>query len=379
MRILTFLHSFEPGGVERIALRLVRQWRALGIDSPLFIGRDEGAMRHDVGAGLDFVSPHEPCIRTARWETLWMICTLPGVVRRLRPDVLFCAGNTYMIVAVALKILLGAECPPIIAKISNDLARRDYPWPGRIIYRLWLRIQGRFVDHLVAMEEPMAKQIWSALSVHADAITVIPNPALSRDLIARLRARPRRESPSGQGRRFVAVGRLVPQKNMAMMLRAFGRGARGADSLTIFGDGPEREKLQRLARRLGIGARVEFRGYVPEPAAILGDFDVLLLSSQYEGVPAVVLEALTARIAIIATNCSPSMATLLQYGALGALVRVGDEAGLASAIADARAELQDEKLSLAQVERFTLERASEAYLDAMVKLHERPSRRIFSI
>ncbi|MGH1560228.1 hypothetical protein ACRAWD_26530 [Caulobacter segnis] len=55
MRVLTFLHSFEPGGVERIALRLVRRWRALNVDAPLFLGRTDGDMRDDVGAGLDFI------------------------------------------------------------------------------------------------------------------------------------------------------------------------------------------------------------------------------------------------------------------------------------------------------------------------------------
>ncbi len=49
LRVLTFLHSFEPGGVERIALRLIRRWRAEGIDAPLFLGRTDGVMAQDVG------------------------------------------------------------------------------------------------------------------------------------------------------------------------------------------------------------------------------------------------------------------------------------------------------------------------------------------
>ena len=48
MRILTFLHSFEPGGVERIALRLVRAWRQDGADAPLLMGRSDGAMRAEL-------------------------------------------------------------------------------------------------------------------------------------------------------------------------------------------------------------------------------------------------------------------------------------------------------------------------------------------
>lgn len=141
MRVLTFLHSFEPGGVERVALRLVRHWRALGIDAPLFMGRSEGAMAADVAAGLAFETPRAP-FPTAWCETLWMILTLPRAIRRLRADVLFCAGNSYTVVAVALRLLLGRNCPPIVAKISNSLDRPDLGPLARWGYVRWLRIRG---------------------------------------------------------------------------------------------------------------------------------------------------------------------------------------------------------------------------------------------
>lgn len=132
MRILTFLHSFEPGGVERVALRLVREWRGVRLDALLFMGRDQGVMRVDVGAGLAFHSPHQPHIGSGWWETLWMIVTLPDYIRKTRPDVLFCAGNTYVVVAVAMKLLLRRACPRIVVKISNDLDRADQLWVAHV-------------------------------------------------------------------------------------------------------------------------------------------------------------------------------------------------------------------------------------------------------
>ncbi|USQ93918.1 glycosyltransferase [Caulobacter sp. RL271] len=368
MRILTFLHSFEPGGVERIALRMVRQWRAQNVDALLFVGRREGDMLGDVGADLDFISPPGVGPGAAKMETLWMIRTLPKVVRRTRPDVLFCAGNTYAVVAVALKVLLGRRCPPVLLKVSNDLDRHDQPWWFRPFYRLWLRIQGRYLDHFVGMETPMADEIGQCLGVSSDRVTIIPDPALSRPLIERLRASRGAARAEGVGRRFVCVARLTPQKNIALMVRAFGRGARPDDTLTVIGDGPERAKLEQLTRDLGLEGRVTFAGYASEPAALLPSFDVLLLSSNYEGVPAVVLEALAAGLPIVATDCSRSMATLLGHGALGDLVPVGNEAALAEAIARVRPSSQDEHLSLAQARRFTIENASGAYLSVLSRL-----------
>lgn len=364
MRILTFLHSFEPGGVERIALRLVRQWRALDVDAPLFLGRPNGDMGDDVGAGLDFISPPNAG-RTANIETLWMLWTLPKIVRRVRPDVLFCAGNTYAVVAVALKLLLGRDCPPILVKVSNDLDRQDQPRWFRFFYRRWLKVQGRCLDHFIGMETPMADEIGESLGVSADRITIIPDPALSRPLIERLRAGRGSGRREGAGRRFVCVGRLTAQKNIALMLQAFGRGARKDDTLTVIGDGAERARLEALARDLGLAGQVIFWGYVPEPASLLPEFDVLLLSSNYEGVPAVILEALAAGLSIVATDCSRSMPTLLGRGAMGELVPVGDEQMLAKAIARARPSSQDAQMSLAQAQRFTIEEASEAYLRVM--------------
>lgn len=367
-RVLTFLHSFEPGGVERIALRLVRRWRALGVDAPLFVGRTAGDMRGDVGVDLDFVSPPDAGRWVARMETLWMIWTLPQIVRRLRPDVLFCAGNTYAVVAVALKYLLGRTCPPILLKVSNDLDRQDQPGWFRFVYRLWLRAQARHIDHFIGMETPMIDEIREGFGVPAARISIIPDPALSKSLIQKLRSSRPVARVGGIGRRFVCVGRLTPQKNIALMLRAFESGARKGDTLTVIGDGPERGKLERLARNLGLEEQVLFLGYQPEPASLLPGFDVFLLSSDYEGVPAVVLEALAAGLPIVATDCSRSMRALLADGALGQLVAVGDAPALADAIAGATPMSQDQRLSLRQAERFTLEEAALAYLEVMARL-----------
>jgi len=368
MRVLTFLHSFELGGVERIALRLVREWRERGIEAPLFLGRLDGDMGYDVGRDLDMITPRRRWTWLSRWETIWMIITLPGVIRSEDPDVLFCAGNTYAIVAFAMKLLLGRRCPPIVAKISNNLDREDKKWWKRRTYRFWLWIQGRFIDHFVGLEEPARAEIRERLHVSDDRITVIPLPALSRTMIDRARKLRALRRPDETGRSFVAVGRLAPQKNVALMLRAFQRGARAEDHLTIIGDGPQGPELFALAERLGIAGQVTFLGYVASPVELLAGFDVLLLSSNYEGVPAVVLEALAADLNIVATDCSRSMRAVLRDGILGTLVPVRDEAALANAIAEIRSEPDCSQLSLAQAERFTVEHAAGAYLLTMSRL-----------
>ena len=129
LRIAIPVHSFEPGGVERVALNLAAAWQADGAEVKVLLGRRDGAMR-ETAPKVAYIVRAEP-VPTARFETLWMIWAAWRWLRHNPVDVLFAAGNTYAIVGVALKLLLGRNCPPIVIKISNDLERRDLPASAR--------------------------------------------------------------------------------------------------------------------------------------------------------------------------------------------------------------------------------------------------------
>ncbi|GAA0744354.1 MULTISPECIES: glycosyltransferase [Sphingomonas] len=360
IRVLTFLHSFAPGGVERVALRLVRHWRAMGVDAPLFLGREDGAMR-DEFADVAYEMPRQPRRHQGGWETLWMILTLPAAIRRLRPDVLFVAGSTYTIVAVAMTLLLGRRCPPIVVKVSNDLARRDLNPLGRFFWRAWLRIQARCARSWVVMDEAMLPELPPVMAQRGH---VVHDPAICAMQLLPERA----QRPAGP-RRFVAIGRLAPQKHFALMLRAFARAVQPGETLTIFGDGAERPMLEALAASLGIADRVRFAGHVADAPAHLHDYDVLLMSSRYEGVPAVVIEALAAGLAVVSTDCGAGLRSLLSQGRFGMIVPQ-NEALLAEAIRTAPCATPDRPALLASLRRFTIERSAQDYLALFVAAAE---------
>lgn len=331
--ILLCVHSFEPGGVEQIALRLAAVWRAAGARATVFLGRDDGAMagRFAGRVTLDRAPATRWPIRHI--ETLWMILHLARRLRRAPPALLFAPGNSYAVVAVAMKLLLGRACPPIALKVSNDLVRRDMGPLARAGYGLWVRVQGRFIDHFIAISEALAYQIARQARVAPDRIHYLPNPALDPARPAPAPA-PLARDPAG-GRSFCYVGRLVGQKNLPLLLRAFARGMRPGDRLAFYGDGPQRAGLERLARRLGLGDRVRFLGHVSGVATALRGYDALLLASRYEGLPSVVLEALDAGLHVVAADCCCSMRALLDGGALGTVVPPDDEDAFAAAIAAA--------------------------------------------
>jgi len=142
---------------------------------------------------------------------------------------------------------------------------------------------------------------------------------------------------------FVSYGRLVAKKGFDVLLRALhllihnGIEAR----LVLGGDGPERANLEKLARTLGLGARVEFTGWIDDVAALLARGETFVLPSLDEPFGIVMLEAMARGRTIIATRSRGPLEVLGDDAAF--LVDIGDSDSLARAM---RTALSDTALSL---------------------------------
>ena len=123
---------------------------------------------------------------------------------------------------------------------------------------------------------------------------------------------------------FGTISRLVPQKDLQTLLRAFSlfRQKHQTGSLKILGIGPELDSLKNLARELGVAQSIEFVPRTKDVKSFLSTLDVFLLTSKYEGFGLVLLEAIDAQIPIIATNSS-AIPEVLGANFPG-LVQVGD-------------------------------------------------------
>jgi glycosyltransferase involved in cell wall biosynthesis len=370
LNIVIPIHSFEPGGVERVALNLAAAWQDIGHNVTVVLGRNEGPGA--AGAPQLNYQMFRNIVPTAAFETIWMTISLYRCLRQNPDAILFCPGNTYSIVCVAMRLLLQARCPLIVAKMSNDLIRKDFWWPVRFGYHLWLRVQGAYLHRLVGMAEPMRPEIASTMRVASDKISIIPDPALSQEQFNELSSIGKKAG-SGWGTHFLAAGRLVPQKNFNMLIRAFANYNWSHDRLVIAGDGPERKRLENLAYSLGVADRISFVGHVSSLTPHFSEADVFALSSDYEGVPAVVIEALAAGLPVVATDCSVSMASLLGHGTQGILVNVRDEAAFGAALNLAKNMEFSRCRSRAIAARFTIENAASAYAGLMTSMSEQHS------
>lgn len=371
LRILIPIHSLDPGGVERVALGLAMQWDRAGHDVTVVLGRS-GSSHLTSAPPLDYWQLRAP-FPTTSWETPWMIHCLQSYLLEQSADVLFLPGNTYAVVGAALRVMLGERTPPMVLKVSNALYRPDMPALLRHGYGAWLRAQGRMFERLVALSEPMAREIRETTQANARQVAVIANPILSRRRLADL-GRVERKPASVWGTRYLTAGRLVAQKNHALMLRAFARAARPGDTLTIAGEGPERTAIERLAADLGIAGQIRLPGHLASIDPLLAQADAFVLSSDYEGLPGVVVEALASGLPVLSTDCCVSMACLLESGRTGLLVPTGDETAFAEGLARIRELPGDPARARNVAARYEIEGAASRYLDLMDKLRRENER-----
>jgi glycosyltransferase involved in cell wall biosynthesis len=163
---------------------------------------------------------------------------------------------------------------------------------------------------------------------------------------------------------LLGVGRMDPQKNFVLLVRAFAKLNHHCEArLVILGDGNERGKLKALVRELGVEDKVDFIGFKDNPYKYMANASLFVLSSNFEGLPTVLIEALACGCPVVSTDCPSGPHEILEGGKWGRLVPVGDEEALAEAMQEALSEPHDPDRLRQRAMDFTADRVVDDYLD----------------
>ena len=314
--ILSCAQSLDGGGVERVLLRLAGEWTALGWRVVLVIGDTSGPLAAELPPGVE-VRP------TGSRSLSQLAIALAAAARELRPEVLFCPGNHYTGTFLLARLRLGRGGPPVVAKVSNRLARDDQAAVVGWGYRRWLRRHPAFVDRLVAMSPAMRDEAVAEMGFAADHVVVIPNPPVRHRLDG---------APPVRERYLLGLGRLAPQKRWERLIAALPRLHDRSVKLVILGEGPERPRLEALVRELDLAERVFLPGYGRDPGPALAHAAAVVLVSDFEGVPGVLREALAVGTPVVATASSVAVREIVSSPGLGSVVEPDDEAALVVAL-----------------------------------------------
>lgn len=167
---------------------------------------------------------------------------------------------------------------------------------------------------------------------------------------------------------FVACGRLTKQKNFSFLLESISKVKTDkAFHLTLLGDGPDRDRLQELVKKLDLQGKVTLAGYVSKPCDYFKKSHCLLVSSLWEGFGNVIVEALASGMFVISTDCPSGPNEIILNEKIGALVPLESSNAFVEAIEKFIENMnlleQSSGLRVERAKDFTPEKISEQYLE----------------
>ncbi len=321
-RILLFSTSLGMGGADRQILHLTRYLLARGYETRLVSMTPLREMgQHAVTEGLPVIS-----LDMRRGPADWRaIRRLVEILQDWQPHLL----TTFIYHANILGRIAGrwSGVPLIVTSIRserNGNALRD-----------WMMRRTNWMDDCCTTNsQQVADSLCRRGLLNAQKVRVIPNGVDVASLSAKADERPRIRGELGVTETeflWLAIGRLTPQKDYPTLLQAFQPLASAPVRLLIAGRGELADAMQQLAAELGIGSRVRFLGVRHDVAALLAAADGFVLSSRWEGMPNVVMEALAAGTPVVATRVG-GVPELVQSGRNGLLAPAGDPSGLSQAM-----------------------------------------------
>jgi glycosyltransferase involved in cell wall biosynthesis len=356
-RIALFVPSLRGGGAEKAMVNLARGFAERGLKVDLVLAKAEGPYLSQV--------PLE--VRVVDLGARRVLYSLPGLVRYLRrerPQAMLSALNYANIVAIWAKLLARVQTRLVVSERNTlSLSTQNASSVRVKLLPLLIKIFYPYADAVVVVSHGVAEDLITMTGLPVEKVKVIYNPVITPELFAR--AEEPLDHPwfrPGEPPVILGVGRLTKQKDFPTLIRAFALVRKECRArLMILGEGEDRPKIEALVRELGLEEDVALPGFVDNPYKYMKRAAVFVLSSQWEGLPTVLIEALALGTPVISTDCPGGSAEILENGRWGQLVPVGNIRALAGAILAA---IEDKGLPAAvgSLEKFTLERTVEEYL-----------------
>lgn len=354
MKVTFILADLGAGGAQRVSSILLNGLvdRGYAVKVLCLSAQQESFFALNPSIDVEFLDLLQPSsgIFNAVWQNVRRVCLLRRAIKQNASRAVVSFVVETNILTILSSVGLGRR---IIVSERSD----PYYYPQNKYWRFMRRVTYPFASILVCQSRFAASYFCHR---HSE---IIPNPVVLRAATS--------VSPVPEGRRYgIAVGRLDPVKNYSLLVRSFVSLAKKHPllDLVIVGEGSDRAAIEKEIHDCGLGARVYLLGAVADPQAMIAAADFFVLSSESEGMPNALLEAMMLGVPCVSTRCSPSIDEIISDGDQGLLVAVHNMDALTTAM-DTLYTQEDVRQRLSDGARRDCARfAADAVLDEWVRV-----------
>ena len=331
LRLLLTISDLRGGGAEREFSLLVKHLSRERFDPQLCFWREDFAWEHPPDIPVHMLEKTRP------WHLPRVVRAMGRLVDELRPDVIFSQLH-YVNMVTGTALARARHEPAWVCRQVND-PRREMRGP----FASWARRALSRADRATGCCDGVSGAMIEHLRLDPRRVATLRNVVDLASIATGCReVLPVERDPSVFT--VVHAGRLHPQKNQALLIEAFSRLREQPAELWMLGEGPLEAELRALAQKLGIAERVRWLGFRDNPYPFYSAADCFALSSDHEGLPNAIIEAMACGTPAVSTRCPYGPEELIEEGVSGRLTPVGD----VGAFADALAELSRDRASARQ-------------------------------
>ncbi len=358
--IAFYLYGFYDGGAERIMINLMHSLVQRGVKIDLIVNAKTKS---------PYLSMLPSEVKFLAFDVGYKkgLPKLISYLQQVQPQALLSSLHYSTDIAILAKRFSRVATKVVVREAnhlstdsqnSSSLKERLTPLASRLTYP--------WADAIVAVSQGVAKNLTQITGLPLSRINVIYNPTITPQMLTK--STEPLDHPwfqSGEPPVILAVGRLEPQKDFPTLIRAFAQVRKTTPArLLILGSGKEKFSLEQLISELGLENDVAMPGFVKNPYNYMKQATVFVLSSAWEGLPNVLIEAMALGTPVVATNCPSGPEEILANGKYGNLVPVGDVDKMAKAMAEVMSG-NFQPVDSSWLQQFTLETAIDKYLDIL--------------
>tara|TARA_B100001996_G_scaffold110537_1_gene83653 strand:+ start:4950 stop:6059 length:1110 start_codon:yes stop_codon:yes gene_type:complete len=308
-----FLPNFHIGGAQKVALEIANGLSKRGKNIEIIVLNDEGLFKKNVSGQIKVKI-------IGKKRVILSLKYLIEYFKAINP-ISFFSAQTHGSFVVALAILISKWKGRFITRQTNThksnkfrkFAIKDY------LIHILFNFSNLVAHSVIAPSQGIASEI-----KNIEKVKVVPNP-INFNQIIELSKENIENSKVNKQRFILGVGRCVKQKRFEDLVKAFAlTNLPNSIKLVIIGEGPERKKINETSKKCGIEDKVIVLDYEENPFKYMSKCELFVLTSGWEGMPSVLIQALACGAKVISTDCDHGPKEILNNGEYGSIVPVGD-------------------------------------------------------
>lgn len=361
-RIAFFLPNLTGGGAEKVSVNLLKGFVSQnpGLELDLVLATAEGVFIKDVPNEVRIVDLN--CKRVA--SSLVPLCRY---LRENQPMALLSHISHSNIVALIAKSLVSPKTRTVVVE---HIARTESAITGfsNICFNGLMKLTYRKADCIVGVSRGVSANLEKLIGLAAGSVKTIHNPVITPEIPHLAAAEVDHPWLKNKIRPvFLGIGRLEEQKDFATLIGAFHKMHKQSSArLIIIGEGSLRSSLEKYIKELGLSESVDLPGFTNNPYCYLSNVDALVLSSRFEGLPTVLIEAMACGCPVVSTNCPSGPDEILKRGEFGELVPMGNCRALSEAMISVLDKPVASDILKEQAQFYSMDVISRKYLQVLL-------------